>query len=124
MMDELASGRMRQFDGTVVSLAAHLAQVAAAFAASNPLIAAAGAAAVAAGGYFAYFAVETLRAAQVFTQFKDSINLTGALQLTDAEITELSEKIRNLSGVSRDQDRRLFWRDGEPIQGGLRDDRR
>ena len=100
LLDEAAAGRWRQFDGTIVNLATHMAQMAANFAAVNPLLTAASVAAVAVGGYFAYLTYEAIRAKEVFDQFKEGLALSGQIQLTDAEISELSEKIRNLAGVS------------------------
>jgi GH24 family phage-related lysozyme (muramidase) len=117
MMDELSSGRMRQFDGTAVNLAAHLAQVAVAFAAANPFVAAAGAAAAVAGGWFAYLGVQALHAGQVAQQFRESLNLTGAISLTDQEISDLSETIRNLAGVTRDQAKEIVASFGAMANG-------
>ena len=100
LLDEASSNRWRQFDGTVVNLAFHMAQAGAGFLAANPLIAAAGAAAAAAGGWMAYLAVEATRTTAVFNQLKASLNFTGADQ-TDAQIVGLTNAIRNLSGVTQ-----------------------
>jgi GH24 family phage-related lysozyme (muramidase) len=117
LLDEASSGRWRQFDGTVVNLATHAAQLAANFAASNPLVAAAGAAAAVAGGWVAYLSIETLRAAQVAQQFKESLNLSGAITLAEADISDLSETIRNLAGVSRDQAKEIVASFGAMANG-------
>ena len=67
----------------------------------NPALAAAGAAAAAASAWFGYLGIQALHAGQAFVQFRDSINFTGAVALTDAEMRQLSEGIRSLSGVTQ-----------------------
>ena len=68
--------------------------------AANPAIAAAGAAALSAGGYLAYLAVEATRTREVFDQLKASLNFTGTLDQSDAQLASMTAAIRNLSGVT------------------------
>lgn len=100
MADELASGRFRNFDGTLINFAVHGAQSAAAFAAANPIVTAFGAAVLAAGAAIAYFTIQEIQAATATSRLTQQAALFGGVKLPAEQIQAYRTSIINVGGAT------------------------
>ena len=101
LADEAASGRWRQFDGSLINFTVHGAQAAAAFASINPVLTAIGAAAAAAAAAIGFATYEASAAANAVKQIQiDAVE--GQFKLTSAAAATLRDdlvKLGNLGSI-------------------------
>jgi GH24 family phage-related lysozyme (muramidase) len=102
MADELASGRFRQFDGSLLNFAVHGASAAAAFAAANPVLTAFGLAVAAVGASMAYLTLQEVQATNAANRLAQQANLFGGVKLSDDAIKQYRASLLGLSGVTQE----------------------
>jgi hypothetical protein len=110
LADEAASGRWRQFDGTIVGIATHGFQAAAAFAAANPILTAFGVASALAAGATAYFTIQAYEAAKSADQLRTALDFSGQSSLASDQkfVAGLVEGIKTATGEVGDKAREIL----------------